>query len=151
MAAAVGLFVLAIGYGGSWLLFFPLLGLATGATLTPRPGLMQLPDLAAYQAPYQDPTHVNYRGLDVYGMAPSSSGGSTMGEALNQHANEAFEQLETPERKRTCEKLFKALTDLGTDPRGIRRPLKLTTLSARQADYLGVAVEGPYKADHYRY
>jgi energy-coupling factor transporter ATP-binding protein EcfA2 len=53
----------------------------------------------------------------------------TMGEALNQHANEAFEQLETPERKKICEKLFKALTDLGTDPRGIRRPLKLATLS----------------------
>ena len=53
----------------------------------------------------------------------------TMSEALNQHANEAFEQLETPERKKICEKLFKALTDLGTDPRGIRRPLKLATLS----------------------
>jgi len=29
--------------------------------------------------------------------------------------------------------------------------VKLTTLSAKQADYLGVAVEGPYKPDHYRY
>jgi adenosylhomocysteinase len=29
--------------------------------------------------------------------------------------------------------------------------VKLTTLSAKQAEYLGVAVEGPYKADHYRY
>jgi adenosylhomocysteinase len=28
---------------------------------------------------------------------------------------------------------------------------KLTTLSKKQADYLGVPVEGPYKADHYRY
>jgi uncharacterized RDD family membrane protein YckC len=53
----------------------------------------------------------------------------TMGEALNQHADEAFEQLETPERKKICEKLFKALTDLETDPRGIRRPVKLATLS----------------------
>src|SRR6266542_138891 len=52
----------------------------------------------------------------------------TMAEALNQHANEAFEQLETPEKKKICETLFKALTDLGTDPRGIRRPLKLVTL-----------------------
>jgi TPR repeat protein/uncharacterized RDD family membrane protein YckC len=51
-----------------------------------------------------------------------------MGEALNQHADEAFRQLETPERAKICEKLFKALTDLGTDPRGIRRPLKLATL-----------------------
>jgi len=29
--------------------------------------------------------------------------------------------------------------------------VKLTTLSKRQADYLGVPVEGPYKADNYRY
>jgi adenosylhomocysteinase len=28
---------------------------------------------------------------------------------------------------------------------------KLTTLSQTQADYLGVKVEGPFKADHYRY
>jgi len=29
--------------------------------------------------------------------------------------------------------------------------VKLTTLSGKQAGYLGVPVEGPYKADHYRY
>src|ERR1700743_1017346 len=29
--------------------------------------------------------------------------------------------------------------------------VKLTTLSKKQADYLGVKPEGPYKADHYRY
>jgi adenosylhomocysteinase len=29
--------------------------------------------------------------------------------------------------------------------------VKLTTLSQKQADYLGVAMEGPYKPDHYRY
>jgi adenosylhomocysteinase len=29
--------------------------------------------------------------------------------------------------------------------------VKLTTLTPRQAEYLGVPVEGPYKADHYRY
>ncbi len=29
--------------------------------------------------------------------------------------------------------------------------IKLTTLSQEQADYLGVKVDGPYKADHYRY
>jgi adenosylhomocysteinase len=28
---------------------------------------------------------------------------------------------------------------------------KLTSLSAEQADYIGVPVEGPYKTDHYRY
>jgi adenosylhomocysteinase len=28
---------------------------------------------------------------------------------------------------------------------------KLTTLSQKQADYIGVKVEGPYKSEHYRY
>jgi hypothetical protein len=28
--------------------------------------------------------------------------------------------------------------------------VKLTTLSPKQAEYLGVPVEGPYKPDHYR-
>jgi adenosylhomocysteinase len=29
--------------------------------------------------------------------------------------------------------------------------VRLTELSARQADYLGIPAEGPYKPDHYRY
>ena len=29
--------------------------------------------------------------------------------------------------------------------------VELTTLSKEQADYIGVAVEGPYKPEHYRY
>jgi len=29
--------------------------------------------------------------------------------------------------------------------------VKLTKLSQKQADYLGVPVEGPYKPNHYRY
>jgi gamma-glutamyltranspeptidase / glutathione hydrolase len=67
--------------------------LAPSATLVARPdlmtpglmtpGLMTLSDLRAYHALDADPTHVNYRGLDVYGMAASSSGGITDGEALN--------------------------------------------------------------------
>ena len=44
---------------------------------------MQKSDLRAYQALDRDPTHVGYRGLEIYGMAPPSSGGSTVGEALN--------------------------------------------------------------------
>ena len=58
------------------------LPLAPGATLTPRPGLMRVGDLHDYAALVQAPTHVSYRGYDVYGMAPSSSGGITIGEAL---------------------------------------------------------------------
>ena len=46
-------------------------------------GSMTAEDLENYKAVDQDPTHVNYRGYDVYGMAPSSSGGTTVGESLN--------------------------------------------------------------------
>ena len=48
-----------------------------------RPGLMTMRDLHTYAAPERAPTLVSYRGLDVYGMGPPSSGGSTVGEALN--------------------------------------------------------------------
>ncbi|MGQ0716860.1 MAG: gamma-glutamyltransferase [Pseudonocardiales bacterium] len=57
--------------------------LAAGATLVARPGSMTQRDLRAYRALDAGPTHVNYRGFDVYGMAASSSGGITDGEALN--------------------------------------------------------------------
>jgi gamma-glutamyltranspeptidase/glutathione hydrolase len=48
-----------------------------------RPGVMTMPDLHRYAAVEREPTRVGYRGLDVYGMGPPSSGGSTVGEALN--------------------------------------------------------------------
>jgi gamma-glutamyltranspeptidase/glutathione hydrolase len=48
-----------------------------------RKGLMTMADLKAYTAPERAPTRVNYRGYDVYSMGPPSSGGSTVGEALN--------------------------------------------------------------------
>jgi gamma-glutamyltranspeptidase/glutathione hydrolase len=56
---------------------------APDANRDPKPGLMETSDLAAYTAPLRKPTVVDYRGLTVYGMAPPSSGGSTVGEALN--------------------------------------------------------------------
>jgi gamma-glutamyltranspeptidase/glutathione hydrolase len=48
-----------------------------------RPGLLDAVDLARYDAPMREPTRIDYRGLAIYGMAPPSSGGSTVGEALN--------------------------------------------------------------------
>ncbi|MGW0815820.1 gamma-glutamyltransferase [Streptomyces viridiviolaceus] len=48
-----------------------------------RPGDLSAEDLAAYRAKLQPPTRTSYRGLDVYSIAPSSSGGTTVGEALN--------------------------------------------------------------------
>ncbi len=48
-----------------------------------RPGVMTASDIAKYHAIWRKPTHVGYRGLDVWSMGPPSSGGSTVGEALN--------------------------------------------------------------------
>jgi gamma-glutamyltranspeptidase/glutathione hydrolase len=48
-----------------------------------RPGVITMRDLQNYVAPERTPTHVTYRGVDVYSMGPPSSGGSTVGEALN--------------------------------------------------------------------
>lgn len=48
-----------------------------------RPGVMTNRDVKGYRAPLRQPTAVSYRGLDVFGMGPPSSGGSTTGEALN--------------------------------------------------------------------
>lgn len=54
-----------------------------GSTRNVRPGAMEISDLARYRVERRDPTHTRYRGLDVYGMAAPSSGGTTVGEALN--------------------------------------------------------------------
>lgn len=56
---------------------------STDTDLPVIPGHMRASDLARYRVKVQPPTRVRYRGLDVYGMAPSSSGGSTVGESLN--------------------------------------------------------------------
>ncbi|MEV0783580.1 gamma-glutamyltransferase [Streptomyces sp. NPDC050423] len=54
-----------------------------GSSRMVRPGDLTTKDLRSYRALRQAPTKTGYRGLDVYGMAPSSSGGTTVGEALN--------------------------------------------------------------------
>jgi gamma-glutamyltranspeptidase/glutathione hydrolase len=48
-----------------------------------RPGKLSEKDLAAYRAKLQAPTRTSYRDLEVHSIAPSSSGGTTVGEALN--------------------------------------------------------------------
>jgi gamma-glutamyltranspeptidase / glutathione hydrolase len=53
------------------------------ANHTWRPGVIDARDLRAYDAVERAPSHMRYRGLDVFGMGPPSSGGSTIGEALN--------------------------------------------------------------------
>ncbi|MDB5934224.1 MAG: gamma-glutamyltransferase [Massilia sp.] len=55
--------------------------LAAGASV--RAGTMTMADLANYEARIRQPLHTTYRGYDIYGMPPPSSGGSTVAEALN--------------------------------------------------------------------
>jgi gamma-glutamyltranspeptidase/glutathione hydrolase len=50
---------------------------------TIRPGKLQASDLAGYDVRTPRPTHIRYRGFDVFGMPTPSSGGSTVGEGLN--------------------------------------------------------------------
>jgi WD40 repeat protein len=52
----------------------------------------------------------------------------TMAHALDQHAERAFAELGSARQQQICERLFKALTDKATDPRGVRRPTTLATL-----------------------
>src|SRR3954452_17198684 len=54
-----------------------------GSTRVVRPGVMSLRDVARYHTVDRVPTSVGYRGLTVTGTAPPSSGGATVGEALN--------------------------------------------------------------------
>ncbi len=53
------------------------------ATRKVLPGLMTTKDLADYRSKERAPTVTSYRDVQVYGMGPPSSGGSTVGEALN--------------------------------------------------------------------
>ncbi len=52
----------------------------------------------------------------------------TMEHALDHHAEKAYGELRSERQQKICEKIFKVLTDKGTDPRGIRRPTKFGVL-----------------------
>ena len=54
-----------------------------GITRNVRPGVMTRDDLAAYDVVAREPVATTYRGLQIFGMGPPSSGGSTIGESLN--------------------------------------------------------------------
>jgi gamma-glutamyltranspeptidase/glutathione hydrolase len=57
--------------------------LTPGQTIVTTPGILSMNDLRSYRTRMLAPTQVTYRGLEIYGMAPPSSGGSTEGEILN--------------------------------------------------------------------
>jgi adenosylhomocysteinase len=73
----------------------------------------------------------------------------------NSFSNQTLAQLDLWKNKDTykvgvytlSKKLDEEVARLHLDKIGV----KLTTLSKKQADYLGVSVDGPYKPDHYRY
>jgi len=73
----------------------------------------------------------------------------------NSFANQTLAQIDLWKNKDTYKidvytlpkKLDEEVARLHLEKIGV----KLTTLSKRQADYIGVAVEGPYKSEHYRY
>jgi len=52
----------------------------------------------------------------------------TMKEALSVHCEEVFNELKQEHLQFIAEKIFKALTDFGTDSRGTRKPTKLAPL-----------------------
>jgi gamma-glutamyltranspeptidase / glutathione hydrolase len=56
---------------------------APDASRKVRSGVMQLSDLADYQARIREPVKSTYRGYTVYGVGAPSSGGLTVGLALN--------------------------------------------------------------------
>jgi hypothetical protein len=57
----------------------------------------------------------------------------TMAEALDRHAEQAYIELKNNEdihKQAVCQKVFQAITDKGTDARGIRRPTRADALCA---------------------
>ncbi len=79
---------------------------AAGADHAWRPGLMTAGDVADYRAIERRPTRIGYRGLDVWGMGPPSSGGSTVGEALN--ILEGYPDLSPADRARALHLMLEA-------------------------------------------
>jgi gamma-glutamyltranspeptidase / glutathione hydrolase len=71
-----------------------------------RPGLMTTADLKHYRAIERAPTHIGYRGLDVWSMGPPTSGGSTVGEALN--ILEGYSDLSAADRVRALHLMLEA-------------------------------------------
>jgi hypothetical protein len=51
-------------------------------------------------------------------------------QAMSLHAEEAYQEADFPRGPEITEKLFKALTDTFSDPRGVRRPTSIQELSA---------------------
>ena len=66
----------------------------------------------------------------------------TLRQALSLHAEEAYQETGTDRARQITERMFKALTDTFSDPRGVRRPTTLGELAgiceATQAEVAGI-------------
>lgn len=107
------------------------------AVLPAYPGTMTPADIAGYSVIDQAPTRIQYHGLDVYGMAPSSSGGTTVGESLNILENFDLSAANTPQSLHLYfEATAHAFADRGAyvgDPAYVNVPTE-TLLSQEFAD-----------------
>ncbi|HKP72269.1 MAG TPA: hypothetical protein VJT82_04980, partial [Pyrinomonadaceae bacterium] len=72
-----------------------------------------------------------------------------MAEALSRHADEAYGELADERSRRIAEKLFKGLTEKGTDNREIRRPIELREICAlaEASESEVVAVLEPFRRE----
>ncbi|SDD99606.1 gamma-glutamyltransferase [Nocardioides lianchengensis] len=117
----------------------------TKSTTLPVPrGFMTARDLKRYRTVAGRATQVAYRGYQVHGMPPSSSGGSTVGEALNILEGSDLGKLQRPAAlHRYLEASALAFADRGEyvgDPRFTKVPLK-DLLSQRFARERACAID----------
>jgi gamma-glutamyltranspeptidase/glutathione hydrolase len=142
------------------------------AEMTRSGGLITQADMEKYQAEERTPTCVTYRGRDVYGAPPPSSGGVTLGLMLNmlegeelarhpRHSPETVHRLTEVMRRAYCERakhlgdpdFVTVPTDLLLDKAFARRlaagidPAKATP-SAALADEIPLA-DGGSETTHY--
>lgn len=68
----------------------------------------------------------NHRPIDMGDL--EATGG--LGAALSHHADEIYNSLPNDRHRSACERIFKTLTEKGSDNRGIRRPTRLAQLEA---------------------
>lgn len=110
-----------------------------GAQIAPRLVLRLLNDVGDRQDELPLVQHVLMRTWDHWSrhnspatpidLANYEAVGS-LKDALSMHAEEAYQETGSEHMKRLAERMFRALTDTFTDPRGVRRPTSVGDLAA---------------------
>ncbi len=110
-----------------------------GGVITPRLTNRLLNDLEddANQLPVLQ--HALMRTWDAHAAGPSArepldvddlEAIGALSESLSRHGDEVYDSLRTDRLRYVAEKMFKCLTDLGDDNRGVRRPTRFADLCA---------------------